>query len=193
MVIILFGKIGGEMVKLHLGCGERDFGKDWVHIDGGDFDHLDSHSITNLDYNKHSVDLIYASHVIEYFDRDEVRELLKEWHRVLKPGAVLRLAVPDFEALTKLYLGGVATLENILGPLYGKWPMGSETIYHKTTYDERSLKDLLREIGFKKLSRYDWKDTSHNEYDDHSQAYMCPNGDRKKGTLVSLNIQGTKV
>ena len=130
------------------------------------------------------------SHTYGYSFSDE---LLKEWHRVLKPGAVLRLAVPDFEALTKLYLGGVATLENILGPLYGKWPMGSETIYHKTTYDERSLKDLLREIGFKKLARYDWKDTSHNEYDDHSQAYMCPNGDRKKGTLVSLNIQGTKV
>ena len=49
------------MVKLHLGCGERDFGKDWVHIDGGDFDHLDSHSITNLDYNKHSVCLIKFS------------------------------------------------------------------------------------------------------------------------------------
>jgi len=29
------------MIKLHLGCGWRDFGSDWIHIDGGDYPHLD--------------------------------------------------------------------------------------------------------------------------------------------------------
>ena len=57
-------------MKLHLGCGKRNFGTDWVHIDGGDFPHLQSNDITNLPFDDESVDLIYASHVIEYFNRN---------------------------------------------------------------------------------------------------------------------------
>ena len=37
------------MTKLNLGCGWRNFGSDWVHIDGGDYDHLDYNDITNLE------------------------------------------------------------------------------------------------------------------------------------------------
>jgi hypothetical protein len=35
------------MIKINLGCGWRNFGKDWYHIDGGDYDHLDSRDIIN--------------------------------------------------------------------------------------------------------------------------------------------------
>ena len=38
------------MVKLSLGCGKRDFGSDWIHIDGGDYDHLDFYDITNVSF-----------------------------------------------------------------------------------------------------------------------------------------------
>ena len=91
-------------MKLHLGCGWRDFGGDWVHIDGGDYEHLDAHDITKLNQANESVDLIYASHVLEYFYREEAEKVLKEWVRVLKTGGVLRVAVPDFESMTKLYV-----------------------------------------------------------------------------------------
>ena len=61
------------MIKLHLGCGHRDFGKDWIHIDAGDYSHLDYSSIQDLrQFEDNTVDIIYASHVIEYFDRDEI-------------------------------------------------------------------------------------------------------------------------
>ena len=58
------------MIKINLGCGKRNFGKDWIHIDGGNYSHLDSHDIINLPYN--NIDLIYASHLIGYFDREEM-------------------------------------------------------------------------------------------------------------------------
>ena len=121
-------------MKLHLGCGKRNFGTDWVHIDGGDFPHLQSNDITNLPFDDESVDLIYASHVIEYFNRNEIISLLKEWRRVLKNNGVLRLAVPDFNSMVNLYLNGYP-IETFLGPLYGKMDMSDTTIYHKTTYD----------------------------------------------------------
>ena len=56
-------------MKLNVGCGWRDFGRDWIHVDAGDYSHLDSTDITLPEYAPNTADLIYASHVIEYFDR----------------------------------------------------------------------------------------------------------------------------
>ena len=108
------------MIKINLGCGWRNFGKDWIHIDGGDYLHLDSKNIINLPYKDNSADLIYASHVIEYFNREEIEGVLNEWIRVLKPNGKLRLAVPNFKEMVTMYLNGDINLESILGPLYGK-------------------------------------------------------------------------
>ena len=74
----VLAKVLQKMVKLNLGCGNRNFGSDWTHIDGANYPHIDSHNVISLDYRDKSVDLIYASHVIEYFDRREVLSVLKE-------------------------------------------------------------------------------------------------------------------
>ena len=179
------------MTKINIGCGWRDFGKDWIHIDGGDYPHLDSKDVTKLDYNSNSVDLIYASHLLEYFDRDEAMNILKEWIRVLKPNGILRLAVPNFEAMVHLYTEKHIPLEKFLGPLYGKMSMGDEIIYHKTTYDYYSLKSVVEELGMKDYKWYDWEQTEHSEFDDHSQAYL-PHMDKENGTLISLNVECIK-
>ena len=130
-------------MKLNLGCGKRNFGEDWVHIDGGTHEHLHSRDITTLPFEGGTVELVYASHVLEYFDREEAVDVLKEWKRVLVPEGTLRLAVPDFEAMVRLYVETSASLDKFLGPLYGRMNMGDKKIYHKTVYDEYSLKALL--------------------------------------------------
>tara|TARA_Y100000361_G_scaffold152981_1_gene173685 strand:- start:1770 stop:2324 length:555 start_codon:yes stop_codon:yes gene_type:complete len=184
------------MTKLHLGCGWRNFGDEWVHIDGGDYDHLDHHDITKLPYEDESVDLIYASHVLEYFDREEVVSVLQEWTRVLKKGGVLRIAVPDFETMAIMYVMTRNTisqhrLNSFLGPLYGKMQMGNQTIYHKTTYDFDSLSEVLKSAGIKSVEKYNWRKTKHSQFDDHSQAYI-PHMDKDNGILISLNVEGVK-
>ncbi len=178
-------------MKFNIGCGWRNFGEDWVHIDGGDYDHLDSDDIFIRNYKNDSADLIYASHFIEYLDREEVVPLLERWREVLKPNGIMRLAVPDFEVYARLYWGGNYPLESFLGVLYGKMPMGDKTIYHKTVYDFNSLKKTLENVGFKDVSHYDWRETEHSEFDDHSQAYL-PHMDKENGTLISLNVECTK-
>ena len=70
-----------------MGCGWRNFGSDWIHIDGGDYDHLDYKDITKLEFEDNTVDLIYASHVIEYFDREEAINLLLEF----SPGSIVSI------------------------------------------------------------------------------------------------------
>ena len=64
-------------MKLNIGCGKRNFGQKWVHIDGANFSHIDSNDISLESFKNDSVDLIYSSHFIEYFDRDEIISLLK--------------------------------------------------------------------------------------------------------------------
>ena len=112
---------------------------------------------------------------------------------MLAPNGILRLAVPNFEALIKVYSES-NDLNKILGPLYGKWNIGEDKhIYHKTVYDMESLTILLGEVGFEQVREWDWKDvfSNHKDFDDHSQAYY-PHMDKKNGMLVSLNIECTK-
>ncbi len=179
------------MIKVNLGCGWRNFGPDWHHVDGGDYPHLDSKDIFNLPFDTNSIDLIYASHVIEYLDRDEIISLLESWKNKLKQGGILRLAVPDFQVMADLYTSGEYTLDNFLGPLYGKMQMDTKTIYHKTVYDYSSLSTVLSNTGYTNIKRWDWRETEHSQFDDHSQAYL-PHMDKINGVLVSLNIECTK-
>jgi predicted SAM-dependent methyltransferase len=181
-------------MKLHLGSGSR-YLEGYLHIDIADYEHIDiNSSVDKLNtIDNDTIDEIYASHVIEYFDRNEVEFVLKEWKRVLKKDAVLRIAVPNFEALIKVYRE-TGEIEKILGPLYGKWGLNdSSFIYHKTVYDENSLTALLERIGFSDIKIWDWREVFKNnlEYDDHSQAYF-PHMDKESGIHVSLNIQCRK-
>ena len=179
------------MIKLHLGCGKRDFGIGWFHVDGAHFPHIDAHNIKEFGFSDNKVDLIYASHVIEYFDREEVIPVLREWYRVLKPGGILRLAVPSWEAMVKLYYDKKYVLSDLLGPLYGKWSMDGNFVYHKTVYDYYELRKVLEDVGFKTIREWDWRTVEHGKFDDHSQAYL-PHMDKENGTLISLNMEAIK-
>lgn len=177
-------KMVKHKIKLALGSGWRNYGSDWTHIDGGDYEHLDSKDITKLLYADNSVDVVYASHVLEYFDREEVTGILKEWHRVLKTDGEIYIAVPDFEAMARLYTDKRIPLRRFLGPLYGKMAMGDETIFHKTVYDYSELGELLGSNGFKSIGVYN-QDDLLGKVDDHSRAEI-------NGQSISLNMRGVK-
>ena len=179
-------------VFLNLGCFDKKFPPPFINIDIREDvnpDIVDNAFVLNR-FDDNSVDLIYASHVIEYFDRDEVNYILQEWYRVLKPGGKIRVAVPDFMKLIWVYQD-TKDLNRILGPLFGKMPMSDQTIYHKTVYDFNSLKELLKSLGFNNIISYNWKETDHSQHDDHSQAYY-PHMEKENGLLISLNVEATK-
>jgi predicted SAM-dependent methyltransferase len=183
------------LIKIHLGCWHRVI-PDFLHVDLCDMPHIDHKSgIDTLPFFRdNTASLIYCSHALEYFDREYARTVLAEWRRVLAPGGILRLAVPDFQALTKVYQE-TGDLGRVLGPLYGKMAItmkvGSVTLYHKTTYDRASLSQLLVECGFIEPEIWDWRTTEHAQVDDHSQAYF-PHMQKDTGLLVSLNLQAKK-
>ena len=180
------------MLKLHLGCGMR-YIPGYVHVDIVDAPHIDHRcSVDNLcDFADGSVDLIYASHVLEHFGRHEVEAVLKGWYRIMKIGGVLRIAVPDFATVVALY--GNEGLRDGLSGLVGLICGGQRNQYdfHKIIFDEAFLQFLLEKTGFKDVHRWDWRTTEHAQIDDFSQSYI-PHMDKKNGQLMSLNLEGRK-
>lgn len=183
--------------KVHLGCGEK-FLPGYTHVDLADFDHIDfKHDIKSLPmFENESIDVIYSSHTFEYFDREEAIKALNAWRRVLKSGGILRLAVPNFEALIDVYLQ-TNEIERVIGPLYGRWkiPGSNKIVYHKTVYDFKSLSNLLESNGFNNVRLWDWKEVFQGElegFDDYSQAYF-PHMRKEDGLLISLNIEADRI
>jgi hypothetical protein len=139
-----------------------------------------------------AVELIYACHVLEYFDISEAVVVLTEWRKKLQFGGTLRLSVPDFAALAEVYrISG--DLERVMGPLYGKWRIkGTDEIrYHRSIYDFSSLSTLLRSSNYGNIRRYNWKSTIHKDFDDYSQSYF-PHMDKINGLAISINIEADK-
>lgn len=176
-------------MKLHLGCGKR-FIPGFMHVDAVNYDHVDKVCLVNdLSFiQNNSVSLIYASHILEHFKRNEVIEVLKEWNRVLSHEGILRLAVPDFSAINKVYYQ-TGNIELVKGLVCGR--QDYEFNIHYNIFDFESISVLLNQAGFKKVVRYDWRLTEHANVDDYSQSYY-PHMEKETGLLMSLNVEAMK-
>lgn len=176
-------------MKLHLGCGKK-YLKGFVHVDLLKYDHIDFIApIDDLHFAKNSsVEMIYASHVLEHVGRNSYEKVLDEWYRVLKPKGILRVAVPDFGACVQNYLA-TENLSELLGLLTGG--QKDEHDYHKMIFDEKLLTNSLIKSGFKEVKKYDWRETESVNLDDFSQAYL-PHMNKETGLLMSLNLEAVK-
>lgn len=96
------------MVKfLNLGCGYHYCSaKEWVNFDfrkTGD-NVTAVNLLLGIPEPDNSVDLVYHSHVLEHFPKPEGEIFIEECIRVLKPGGIIRIAVPDLEGIVRNYL-----------------------------------------------------------------------------------------
>jgi len=186
--------------RLNLGCGTTS-APGWVNVDGswsawlsrhrairsvlvrcgvvparaGDGDWPDDVVVRDLrkslPFSSESFDAIYASHVVEHLYRTEAAGLLAECRRILKPGGLLRVVVPDLKAIVDEYVaaGGnghgpttptdpCARLNSRLMLRQGSPPSGplhlrlysffSDFHSHKWMYDATHLAGLFRDAGF---------------------------------------------
>lgn len=120
-----------EKLILDLGCGEYtpttlyDEGK-VLRVDGRkevNPDHCCD--LRQLPFDSGIADIVYSSHVLEHFIRNECEPLLVEWLRVLKPGGELRIVVPNIRwAIQEIgkdtgWYDDTKMSTNILNVLYG--------------------------------------------------------------------------
>jgi ubiquinone/menaquinone biosynthesis C-methylase UbiE len=178
-------------MKLHLGCGSR-YIPGFFHVDIHPAPHVDLVCrVEQLPFADASVSLIYASHLLEHFGRFEYRSVLTEWKRVLEPGGILRLAVPDFAACATLYYehGLADGLNGLIGLISGGQRNPED--FHKMIFDEDFLRRDLLALGFSEVRHWDWRKVEHGCIDDFSQAYL-PHMDKTHGRLMSLNLEAVK-
>lgn len=91
-----------------------------------------------------SVSEILSRQVFEHLSMDEGRKALKEAHRALKPGGILRLDIPDPEETLRLY--GETRDEFYIRHLFG--PRLSEFGFH-THYTRAMLQQLAEEASLR--------------------------------------------
>lgn len=103
-------------------------------------------------------------------------------------GGVLRIAVPDFEAIVSEYMEN-KRLSGVLGLLYGG--QNYEYNFHYVAFDYEDLKKRLEAAGLTGVARYDWREFLPEGYDDYSRAYL-PHMDFENGRLMSLNVIAKK-
>ena len=130
---------GNGHLKLNIGSGDRAIMKGYVNVDARYGD-----AAYPLEYGDSVVDEIYASHILEHFGGCEVPNVLRDWVRALRPGGVLKVAVPNFKWIAEQYIAGNPNM-----PL-GGYLMGGQTDqndFHKSVFDESILSQALGVAG----------------------------------------------
>jgi len=136
----------GFEVRYNLGAGARP-------MEGYDnrFDAAQGREAYPLALPDDSADEIRASHIFEHFGHGQAAAVLRDWVRVLKPGGLIKLAVPDLDYIARGYLEG--RQENWQGFLCGGQTDAHDL--HRAQYDEPSLGALMRQCGLVGVHR--WK------------------------------------
>jgi SAM-dependent methyltransferase len=98
-----------------------------------------------------SYEFVYASHVLEHLHPDAAERCLREVHRILVPGGVLRIAVPDLDQMVADY--DPAEPDRFLWGIYqGRGAHAKRSARHWWHYNAGSLSHALQQAGFSEPS-----------------------------------------
>jgi predicted SAM-dependent methyltransferase len=103
-----------------------------------------------LPFADNSVDFFFSSHFFEHLFKKDALRLWLDIYQALRPGGVMRIAVPDLEYAISLYpLQKQKMLENY----FFVDDYSSFLARHKYMYDFDMLKEALIKIGFVDIHR----------------------------------------
>lgn len=148
-------------LKLHLGSGEIRI-PGYLNVDlvpSSNIDLVDNVATLSR-FLPESVESIYACHVLEHFSHEMGSttingvDVLRRWFEILKPGGELFVAVPNLRDIFLAILRNPSR-KNSLGyfmAIYGG--QDYPTNVHYSGYTRESLKEVLFEVGFEKVSTF---------------------------------------
>ena len=156
-----------DVIKLHLGCGTI-YKNGWINIDNNSDSNIAKLDL-NLDlraalpFPDNRVDFIFNEHFLEHLSPADAVCLLKDCRRTLKPGGVLRVAMPDLADCVEAYIspGWLQKNRDILqkgGIDFIQTPAEFMNIAfrwwgHQWLYDWEELRRRLQEAGFTQIVR----------------------------------------
>jgi len=175
---LVFRPPDARELKLNIGAGvKRKPG--WVNVDLHPAADVKTDGRRRLPFRNHSASIVYSEHFFEHLEYpEEAMTFLSESFRVLAPGGLFSVGVPDTELCLRAYLNGDFS-PGSLGLLEVEWcttPMqylnflfhqGGE---HKQLYDFTTLAKVLQNAGFCDIARREFDPSLDSE-------------DRRIGTL----------
>lgn len=170
--------------KLHIGGTLRVDGWEIFSIKNESYvDHVgNANDLSRFSDNTFTV--IYASHVLEHLDyMGELVKTLQEWRRVMAPGGILMVSVPDMDVLARLYLDkerqNIEDRFLLMRMIFGGHVDKHD--YHYAGLNEELLSHCLRKAGFEYFKRV----ADFGIFEDSSII-------RFKGEFISLNMVACK-
>jgi predicted SAM-dependent methyltransferase len=158
--------------KLQVGCGHV-FLTGWLNADiaSGEI-YLNAEK--KIPFKDDVFDFVYCEHLLEHLSLTKGSKFLKECHRILRTGGIIRIATPDLEKLIDLYFdqNRFVKRQELIEVLYGKeaslssCEMFNNYMHlwgHKFIYDKNFITLTLTKIGFKNVILCENKKSKHKE------------------------------
>jgi predicted SAM-dependent methyltransferase len=108
-----------------------------------------------LPYSSNRFQYVFSSHVFEHLPRPVLSRLLIEIYRVMKPGGVLRVSVPDLTLLVKLYEPEKA--DDFVNSVM-QLDFGHAKNRHYWMYSEPTMRRMLEAAGFSNVRHCRYRD-----------------------------------
>jgi len=194
-------------LQLHIGSGPYNLAG-WINLDIFPAQ-LSTNVLWGLPFTDGQCRFVFLSHLLEHlFYPTDASALLEEIHRILAPGGVVRIVVPDIEQCLRAYRennteffekraehwgagdGNATRLEHFLA-YAGAGPDPAWLFEaHKFGYDFETLERALQRAGFKTIIRSKFMGSEHGalRVDEHSQIASAKFGD----DYYSLFVEAVK-
>lgn len=175
-------------INIHLGCGEI-YSPGFINVDSRFFPHIHHvHDVCELSIFKNEfADLIYASHILEHVPMKKLNQVLVEWKRVLKKDGILRIGVPNFETIIKIYEDKDRDINAIWMPLMGGQEYPDN--YHRAVFNKNYLTSLLLDCGFTNVQEWDPNEVDNHDFTDWTSIKYEVDS---KTYPISLNLEAIK-
>ena len=131
---------------LNVGSGQRRFGTPecpWVNVDINprwNPDIVADGATMNMDSD--SAEVIVLHHTLEHYGCGEADMLIRNCHRILKPGGSLLVFVPDMDALARAWIAGKIPTQVYMTSVYGAF-MDSDADRHRWGFTRLTLGEFL--------------------------------------------------
>lgn len=138
-----------NQVKYNLGSGQRPFQKSWINVDCQE--RFNPDICSNLEdffdgTRSGTADAIVLHQVLEHFNLEGGENVIKECFRLLNPGGVLFVSVPDSKSLANAWLNRKIDDYIWRTSMHGAY-MGNEADVHRWSYTAQNLVQTLKQCG----------------------------------------------
>lgn len=198
---------GKQYTKLNLACSNAShlkFSEPWLNTDikSDIADYICDVRKLPKEWTE-KFDEARASHVLEHLYMEEWIPALNEWVRILKPGGILRIAVPDLDIALKCFKDGydkkmrpaISGIEPtpVMAQIYGIGYEAAKTEKqwrHRMIFDEKSLVELFEHQGkLEDIHSYPQAEDPAAKLgirdDSQNQFTLCVMGKKKKVNEIS--------